>query len=218
MGIRVSFELGAPDGLEGMFWGSDPSLFRDWLRAEDREDPGFYAPELLSRLDQVVTEGPSSLAPRDRQDAQILDAIFDAFVGDYCILEAQSLLENATGGFTNVYYFERAQELVESRCSPQVAQCWRDLLQGRAVGRPSSPYPYTPSDVVFRLGYWTAAEVQIVHDSLQTLSPAELRRNIPWWARGARARTRDNEVVISTVLTATARALERETGLITTVA
>lgn len=217
MGIRVSFGLGAPDGLEGMFWRSNPSLFRDWLRAADRDDPGFYAPGLLSRLDQVVAEGPRSLSPRDRQDAQVIDAIFDAFVGDYCDLEAQSLLENATGCFTNVAYFERARELVEARCPSQVAQCWRDLLQGRAVGRPSSPYHYTPSGVVFRLGYWTAEEVRIVLDGLQTAFPAVIQRNIRR-SRGSRILTPDDEVAIENALVATARALESRTGLVTTVA
>jgi hypothetical protein len=114
-------------------------------------------------------------------------------------------LEDASNRVLYVRWYSQAQPLIESRCSLRTSLCWGHLLDGRPVGRPPSPYSYTPSDGVFRLEYWTAEEVRIVHDDLQAIFPAV-------------ALTPDDEVAIEIAVEATAKALGEETGLITTVA
>jgi hypothetical protein len=217
LGVRVSFWIGAPDGLEGLFWGSDPPLFRVWARYVEQEDPEAFSAELMSRLDRILAGGPSALVPTDRHDAEIVDAVFDAFVGFYCDTSASSLLRSASDSLVSVEWYRQARGRIESRCSRQVARCWSYLLDGRPVGRPPAPHPYTPSDVVFRLGYWTAEEVRVVLDDLRTAFPAVVRRGEER-SSGGFARTPDDEVAIEIAIDATTRALGEETGLITTVA
>jgi hypothetical protein len=216
LGIRVSFYLGAPDGLEGHFWGSGPRQFRDWVRYVEEEHRGTFSPALLCRLDRIVAEDPSSLLPTDRADAEILDEVFDAFVGLYCT-SADGLLRYASESMVYVGWYGQAQARIESQCSRQVSQCWSYLLDGRPMRRPSTAHPYTPRDPVFRLGYWTAEEVRIVHGDLRSTFPGVVQR-AEQRSRGRYARTPDDEVAIEIAVEATARAMFEETGLITTVA
>lgn len=219
MGVRVSFDLGSPDGLEGFFWDSGPHLFRDWVIMADEEDPGFFSSELLPRLDRIVAEGASSLLPADQHDAAIIDEIFETFIGYYCDcnVAARSLLRDASSSLVNISWYREVQAKIESRCSQQTALCWRQLLNGRAVGRPPTPYPYSPHDEVFRLGYWTAEEVRIINDELRDCFPPVRQRGKvrlrDWFVR-----TASDDVAIKIVIEATTRAREVETGLITTVA
>src|SRR5262249_35284720 len=113
--------------------------------------------------------------------------------------------------------YEEARARIESLCSRQTLLCWDHLLNGRAVGRPLSPYPYTPSDVVFRLGYWTDEEARIVHDDLRATFPAAMRRE-ELRSRGQALHTPEDEVAIEIALEATARARDQRAGVITTVA
>jgi hypothetical protein len=217
MGVRVTFYLGTPDGLEGLFWGAGPQSFLDWARRVEREYHGAFSPEMLCRLDRTAAEGPASLDPADRRDAEIIDSIFDSFIGEYCDTSARSLLRCASDSMVYVRWYGEVRARIESRCSRQTSLCWDHLLDGRAVGRPTSPYPYTPSDVEFRLGYWTAEEVRIVHDDLRATFPAVARRR-EQRLRGRSLLTPEDEVAIEIAIEATARALGEMTGLITTVA
>lgn len=212
----MSFYLGAPDGLEGHFWGSCPSQFRDWARYVEEEDPGTFSLALLHRLDRIVAEGPSSLLPVDRADAEILDEIFDDFVGLYCT-SANGLLRYAAESMAYVGRYSLAEARIESQCSRQVSQCWSYLLSGRPVGRPPTAHPYTPRDPIFRRGYWTAEEVQIVHGDLRSAFPGVVQR-AEQRSRDGYALTPDDEVAIEIAVEATARALIEQTGLITSVA
>jgi hypothetical protein len=217
MGVRVTFYLGAPGGLEGLFWGATPQSFLDWSQDMEREFPGTFSPEMLHRIGRMVAEGPTCLNPADRRDAELIDSIFDSFVGEYCDTSARSLLRCASDSTVYVRWYEEARTRIESRCSRQTLLCWDHLLDGRAVGRPTSPYPYTPSDVVFRLGYWTAEEVRIVHDDLRTAFPAAARRR-EQRSRGLSLPTPEDEVAVEIALEATAMALGERTNVITTVA
>jgi hypothetical protein len=217
MGVRVTFYLGTPDGLEGFFWGAGRQSFLDWARGVEQEYRGTFSPEMLHRIGRMAAEGPLSLDPTDRRDAEIIDSAFDSFVGEYCDTSARSLLRCASDSTIYVRWYEEARVRIESRCSRQTLLCWDHILNGRAVGRPPSPYPYTPSDVVFRLGYWTAEEVRIVHDDLRAAFPAATRRE-ELRSRGQSLHTPEDEISIEIALEATARAMGQRTGMITTVA
>jgi len=216
MGIRVSFYLGAPDGLEGHFWASSPIHFRNWAHHVEEEDQGTFSPALLRRLDRVVAEGPRLLLPADRADAELLDAIFDIFIGLYCDSQ-RSLLRYASESTVDVGWYVQAEAGIGTRCSRQVSRCWSYLLNGRHVGRPSTAHPYTPRDPVSRLGYWTAEEVKIVHDGLRAAYPGGVQR-AERRSRGGSPPTPDDEVAIEIAVEAASRALIEETGLITFVA
>ena len=56
MGIRVTFYLGAPDGLEGLFWEAGPQLFLDWARALEQEFRGTFSPDMLHRIDRAARQ------------------------------------------------------------------------------------------------------------------------------------------------------------------
>lgn len=217
MGVHVTFYLGTPDSLEGLFWGAGPQSFLNWARGVEQEYRGTFSTEMLHRIGRTVAEGPASLDPTDRRDAEIIDSIFDSFIGEYCDTSAGSLLRCASDSTVYVRRYEEVRARIESRCSRQTLLCWDHLLDGRAVGRPLSPYPYTPSDVVFRLGYWTAEEVRIVHDDLRATFPAVTRRR-ELRSRGQSLHTPEDEVPIEIAFEATARALGERTGVITTVA
>jgi hypothetical protein len=45
MGVRVTFYLGTPGGLEGLFWGATPQSFLDWARDVEREFQGLSPPK-----------------------------------------------------------------------------------------------------------------------------------------------------------------------------
>ena len=212
----MSFYLGAPDGLEGHFWGSRPSQFRDWARCVEEKDPGTFCLGLLHRLDRIVAEGPSSLLPADRADAEVLDEIFDNFVGLYCTSD-NGLLRYASESTVYVGRYGLAETRIGSLCSPQVSRCWSYLLHGRPVGRPSTAHPYTPRDHESRLGYWTAEEVRIVHGDLRSAFPGVVQR-AEQRSREGYALTPDDEVAVEIAIEATRRALVEETGLITFVA
>lgn len=216
MGIRVSFYLGAPDGLEGHLWASSPIHFRNWAHHVEEEDPGTFSPALLHRLDRVVAEGPSRLLPADRADAELLDAIFDNFIGLYCDSQ-NGLLKDAVESTVDVGWYVQAEARIRSRCSRQVSQCWSDLLNGRPVGRPSTAHPYTPRVPGSRLGYWTAEDVGIVHDGLREAFPGVVQR-AERRSRGGSPPTPDDEAAFEIAVEATSRALIEETGLITFVA
>jgi len=216
MGIRVSFYLGAPDGLEGLFWASSPIHFRNWSLHVEEEAPGTFSPALLRRLDRVVADGPSRLVPADRADAELLDAIFDNFVGLYCDSQ-RSLLRYASESTVYVGWYVQAEAGIGSRCSRQVSRCWSYLLNGRPAGRASTAHPYTPRDPVSRLGYWTAEEVRIVHGGLRSAFPGVVQR-AERRSRGGSPPTPDDEVAVEIAVEATSRALIEETGLITFVA
>jgi hypothetical protein len=213
LGVAVSFYLGSPDGLEGLFWGSNPYRFRDWAYEVYEEYDETYSPEILFRLDRIVDEGPGSLTPADSHDAQIIDAIFDNFVGFYCDLEARTLLRLAADSSVYARRYEQTREKVNSRCSPSTSLCWKYLPEGRAVGRLPAPYPYTLSDEVFRLAYWTADEVRVVHEDLLAAFPVVAQR-IRDRLSGIYAVAPDDEVAIEIAIEATRRALNEETGLI----
>jgi hypothetical protein len=217
MGVRATFYLGTPDGLEGLFWGAGAQSYLDWARHVEQDYQGTFSPELLLRLNRTVAEGPASLDPADRRDAEIIDSIFDSFIGEYCDTSARSLLRFASDSTVYVRWYGEVRARIESRCSRQTSLCWDYLLDGRAVGRPPSRYPYTPSDVVYRLGYWTAEEVRIVHDDLRAAFPAVTWRK-EQRSRGQSLPTPEDEVAIEIVVEATANALGERTGLITTVA
>lgn len=108
MGVRVQFYLGAADGLEGVFWGAGPHQFRDWAYGVEDEYPETYSLELLFRLDRIAAEGPGSLIPEDRRDAEVIDAILDAFVGDYCCMAARSLLKSASDAMPRELWYREA--------------------------------------------------------------------------------------------------------------
>ena len=220
MGIRMMFDLGAPDGLEGIFWGSGPNKFRDWVYLIAEQDNGaeeenmMYPVELLGRLDRVIDEGPTSLLPTDLVDAQLIDAIFEAFVGDYCNFVARNLLRPATERMLYARNFRDAQDQINLRCSVDTARCWEHMLEGRAVGRPPEPYPYTQMSVVYRLGYWTADEVGQIHRDLRSAFPG-LARIADRRSAGERVETPEAWIAAEVVLEATFVALENRTGLIT---
>jgi hypothetical protein len=46
---------------------------------------------MLHRIGRMVAEGPASLDHADRRDAEIIDSIFESFVGEYCATSARSL-------------------------------------------------------------------------------------------------------------------------------
>lgn len=217
MGTRLSFYLGSPDGVEGLFWQSGPLLFRDWARYVEEQEPGTFSADLLDRLDRIVADGPGSLVPRDVGDAAIVDQILDSFVGQYCDGPARSLLKLASESVVNVRWYRLGRSRIETRCAPQTRGCWTHLLDGRAVGRAHFPCLYAPGDPVFRLGYWTAQEVLAVHTDLCASFPAVIERAEDR-CRGGAIRAPDDEVAIEIAVEATAGALREETGLITTVA
>ena len=217
MSTLVHFQLGAPDGLEGIFWGCDPSGFRDWAYQEEDEFIGTYAVGTLLRLDRIIAEGPGSLTPADADDAKVIDAVFHAFVFQYCDYgPGQKLLNTGAHHYQNLSWFQEAQDEIDARCSPETVSCWRHLMKGRAVGRPPRPYPYNP-DYGALLGYWTAEEARGVHRDLRASFPP-LDGLVQDRIEGRRVQKLDDPIAAELVYEATAEAVERGTGLVTMIA
>ena len=85
--------------------------------------------------------------------------------------EADSAMINVRG-FANP---EAAEQCVGEDLLP----IWEYILNGRAVGRPAALFPYESADGVYRLGFWTQAEVIQLHrrfsarGTLAALVPSE---------------------------------------------
>lgn len=215
MGTPVLFFLGAPDGLEGCFWGAGPQSFRDWVFRYEDEHRGTFSPAFLRRLDRIVAEGPGCLIPSDRRDAEVIDEVFGIFADWYCedVPGLLRPLDFEDWPIVGADSYRDAMAKIESHCSRRAAQCWGYLLRGRPVGRSSAPHPYAPDGHGRRVGYWTLEEVGLIRREVLARFGGVARR-VEERRRGRCASTPDDYLAIERAVEAAGHALAEGRGLV----
>lgn len=158
MGITVEFHLGAIDGLESIIVDALPE-FREWYDEISKEYPSDFDPEMIGLIDHILTTGRSVFDVESAKSARQVDKLVDLFVGNYCDYAAGSkLLKSADNNVMKVHhYYEQLEHFDKTSAA---FSFWNFILTGRPLSRNAETYPYQPSDVVFRVSYFTWDEIQ----------------------------------------------------------
>ncbi len=205
MGTYVQFWHGAEDGLLGHFLSGPLGDFRAWCINTIEEFPGEIDPSILPLLEKIQSNGWNALAVKSPEDASIVDRLLDTYYGSFCDLERKELFEMTGDAVLYVRRYDSIGEALAASSDKRVeSQLWSYVRSGRAAGRDQTIFPYLPGGDVFRLSFWSAAEVALLGRVL-TSTPAE-------WLRDA-----DPDALECTLM-AIESALARHEGLIITVA
>jgi hypothetical protein len=203
MGIRVMFWLGSADGIATHFLSGPLDRFEAWAIEVESNFPGDIGHENLALIHRVRSVGAAAFEVTDAASAASIDGMLDLYYGWYCDSSERDLLVSADESMLPERYFRAASSVSERPSAREVSHLWRFLLTGRAVLRDPHGWPYTSSDGVFRLGYWTSVEC------------STLRRILRPTAAGSH-RSEADEAIAAT-FRAVAVAEAKGVGLITTV-
>jgi hypothetical protein len=160
MSIRVSFWLGAEDGICSHFLSAPLDQFEEWASDTEAEFPKEVGTEVLDLIRDVRCRGAAALQTTDSVRAAELDRMLDMFYGFFCDFgPGQELLDYASPSIVSVRRYRAATDLLRrAELSSETLKLWEFLIGGRPVLRNAEALPYTSEDGVFHLSYWTFAE------------------------------------------------------------
>ena len=201
MSKRVTFWLGARDGIVSHFLSGPLERFATWLEGWDTPD----SVRLVGLASDARMRGAEALRANDSTQALIVDRMLDVYYGSFCdLVEPATLVAAAPSDCSERCYWTAAEGFARHPGGSAGEALWRCLLEGRPVLRDARRLPYVSSDGVFRLGYWSADECDVLADELQTV--------------GATATEAEARRAVAAALEAISRARGSRTGLITVVA
>lgn len=200
MSVNTEFWFGCEDGIESRFLDSI-GPFRDWYE-ELATDPGSgYCIDLHETITRIVDSGRRALFPATQQQAGVLDAILDLFLGEYCDGGAgQNLFPPVNQSMLPTRYYESLLAPAQNLGEPHLIEFWNFLLSGRPLARDPVCFPYTPSNGVFRVSFVTAKEATALIEPIRTLDPSlgqglsEAEISGLHWARDAIEKVTDSGV------------------------
>jgi hypothetical protein len=186
MGIRVSFWLGAEDGICSHFLSSPLDQFEKWASDAEAEFPNEIGTGVLDVIRDVRSRGSLAFQTADPVRAVEIDRTLDQFYGCFCEFgPGQERLVYAVPSIVTVRRYHAAADLLRrAELGSGTLRLWTFLLEGRPVLRDPEALPYISEDGVFRLGYWTFAECS---------------RLLPELAQAARCGPPDNGALYSSV-------------------
>ena len=204
MGVRVSFYIGSKDGALTHFLESPLQDFRAWHLEQLREWPEDVDARLTPIIDDVLDRRAAALCPQSGSHAWLIDRVVDCFYGEFCDHVQSHLLKGADDACLYVRGYANL-DAVGSVIGPDLLRTWQYLLNGRALGREATHYPYDSADGVYRLGFWTRSEAAQLHSRFKDRGP--LSALVPT----------DNVGAMESARRAVATAFQAGTGLIISV-
>jgi hypothetical protein len=168
MGVTVEFLFGSPDGIERHFLAGPLEEFRQWYHQSFEEFSGEKKdPRVAMLIEDVLLQGQTALSVTTLEQAVVMDKMIKCYYGTFCNSVCLNQTVLAVEGWVKVSGLEPLQGILKVHCGSNALRYLTYLFDGRGVGRSNEIIPYQPEDHVFRLGYWTAIEVE---DFLQCFS------------------------------------------------
>ncbi|HJQ24578.1 MAG TPA: hypothetical protein VKA60_11735 [Blastocatellia bacterium] len=163
MSVRVTFWLGAPDGVKGHLLAGPLAEFLQFLSDMERKDPRLNIPGLQLLVERVIRLGEAALSVDTTEQAALVDALVEIYYNWFCGGEGirATLLIPANDSMIGAKAFHDHRQLVDQVFGTKASRYWSYLLDGRGIGRHGVEYPYRPTvDESVRVGFWTADECQ----------------------------------------------------------
>lgn len=168
MGIRVTFELGAKDGLESILLIGMRD-YREWLDKQSRLYPMDHDPIVLATADSILDEGRKAFEANCLEKAIEIDNLVNSFLGDYCDNgPGANLLKDISTGVIYVSNYYECVENFEPNSVPAVF--WNYILKGRPIARDAEILPYNSNDSGLRVSFVTALEVESLRKTFKTMN------------------------------------------------
>jgi hypothetical protein len=168
MGVSVEFLFGSPDGIEGHFLSGPLEEFQEWYHQSFEEFSGEKKdPRVAMLIENILLQGHTALSVTTLEQAVVMDKMMHYYYGTFCNSVCLNQTVLAFEGWVKVSGLEPLRDILKVHCGSKALRYLTYLFDGRGVGRNHEVIAYQPVDDVFRLGYWTATEVE---DFLQCLS------------------------------------------------
>lgn len=172
MGIRVSFFVGAVDGLETILLDS-MSDFKKWYEKLIEEWPDECDLEILESANEILAGGRDVLNVYDQASATKVDKLVDEFVGSFCDYgDGPHILKNAHESCLYLRRYAAYRDHFE--IGSPLRRFWDFLLDGRPVFRDPETFPYKPTDGLFSVSFVTADEARVLLLAFLKVMPIEV--------------------------------------------
>ena len=171
MSIRVTFDLGAKDGLESMLLDGMQD-FKAWYEKLVAEWPNESDPQIIESANEVLSLGRNAFDVDDQCAAVKIDKLVDEFIGAFCDHgDGQHMLKNAHNSSIRYDNYWRYRDYFAE--GSLLKSFWHYLLNGRPVFRNPKQFPYRSSDGISRVAFFTATEVITFRSAFQEAIPFE---------------------------------------------